>query len=130
MKQLFGLAAAGFMAMTAHTMAADVEAGQKVFRKCQACHAVGADAKNKVGPILNGVVGRGWGAVEGYKYSKNLIELADGRVWDEESLHIYLTKPKDLIPKGKMAFAGLRKEQDRINVIAYMAQFKEDGSTE
>lgn len=112
----------------------DLAAGEKVFKKCRACHAVGADAKNKVGPTLNGVVGRAWGAVEGFKYSKGrdgtLVQMAeaDGRVWDIASLDAYLKKPKDVIPKGRMAFAGLRKDDDRAAVIAYLASFAEDGS--
>ena len=107
----------------------DADKGKKIFNKCKACHAVGDGAKNKVGPTLNGVVDAPWGQVEGYKYSKALIEMGDGKVWDEETLTAYLTKPKDVIPKGKMAFAGLRKEADLQNVIAYLAQYNADGTT-
>ena len=103
----------------------DAAAGEKVFKKCQACHAVGADAKNKVGPMLNGVVGRAAGTVADFKYSDNLMELAQGgMVWDDATLTAYLTKPKDVIPKGKMSFAGLKKEEDIANVIAYLATFQ------
>jgi cytochrome c len=131
MQRLLIIAGTVLLAATAQANAeGDPAKGEKVFRKCAACHAVGADAKNKVGPQLNGIVGRAWGQVEGYKYSKNLIELGDGKVWDEETLDAYLTKPKDVIPKGKMAFAGLRKEEERADVIAYLAQYKEDGTTE
>ena len=130
MQRLLMIAGTALLALTVQASAeGDPAKGEKVFRKCQACHAVGVDAKNKVGPELNGIVGRDWGAVEDYKYSKNLIELSDGKVWDEETLDVYLTKPKDLIPKGKMAFAGLRKEDDRADVIAYLAQFNADGTT-
>jgi len=130
MQRLLIIAGTALLALTAQASAeGDAAKGEKVFRKCQACHAVGPDAKNKVGPQLNGVVGRDWGAVEGYKYSKALIEMGDGKVWDEATLDAYLTKPKDVIPKGKMAFAGLRKEQDRADVIAYLAQFNADGTT-
>ena len=115
--------------------AQDLAAGKKVFVKCRACHAVGAEAKNKIGPRLNGVVGRSWGAVEDFtKYSsgkddtlKAMVE-AEPRIWDVPTLSAYLRKPKDVIPKGSMAFAGLRKDDDIINVIAYIAQFDADGN--
>lgn len=130
MQRLLMIAGTFVLALTVQASAdGDPAKGERVFKKCAACHAVGPDAKNKVGPQLNGVVGRAWGAVEDYKYSANLLELADGKVWDDEALNIYLTKPKDLIPKGKMAFAGLKKEDDRADVIAYLAQFNEDGTT-
>ena len=128
MQRLLMIAGTALLALTVQASAeGDPAKGEKVFKKCAACHAVGPEAKNKVGPELNGIVGRAWGAVDGYKYSANLLELADGKVWDEETLDVYLTKPKDLIPKGKMAFAGLKKEDDRANVIAYLNQYNEDG---
>ena len=102
----------------------DAAAGEKVFNKCKACHAVGEDAKNKSGPMLNGIVGATAGAVEGFKYSKAIMAKAEeGLVWDEESLAAFLEKPRKYIPKTKMAFAGLKKEEDRANVIAYLAQY-------
>ena len=102
----------------------DAAAGEKVFNKCKACHAVGEDAKNKSGPMLNGIIGATAGAVEGFKYSKALMAKAEeGLVWDEESLAAFLEKPRSYIPKTKMAFAGLKKEEDRANVIAYLAQY-------
>ena len=98
----------------------DPAKGKKVFNKCKACHFVDQE-KNKVGPHLKNIVGRKAGVVEGYKYSKNLLELAEkGLTWDEETLAKYLRKPKGLIPKGKMAFAGLKKDEDIANVIAYL----------
>ncbi|PRY20250.1 cytochrome c [Aliiruegeria haliotis] len=103
----------------------DADAGKKVFNKCKACHAVGEKAKNKVGPMLNGIIGAPAGKVEGFKYSANLLELAEGGLtWDNETLAAYLTKPKDVIPKGKMSFAGLKKEEDIANVIAYLSTFE------
>ncbi|MEC9401664.1 MAG: cytochrome c family protein [Pseudomonadota bacterium] len=130
MQRLLMIAGTALLALTVQASAeGDPAKGEKVFKKCAACHAVGPEAKNKVGPELNGIVGRAWGAVDGYKYSANLLELADGKVWDEETLDVYLTKPKDLIPKGKMAFAGLKTEDDRANVIAYLNQYNEDGSS-
>ncbi len=131
MQRLLMIAGTALLALTVQASAdGDPAKGEKVFRKCKACHAVGEGAKNKVGPVLNGVVGRDWGSIEDYKYSNSLLELADGKVWDVETLDLYLTKPKDLIPKGKMSFAGLRKEEDRENVIAYLSQFNADGMTE
>jgi cytochrome c len=95
----------------------DAAAGEKVFKKCKACHTL-VEGKKKVGPSLFGVIGRAAGAVEGYKYSKAL--LAAGLTWDDETLAKYLTKPKALVPKTKMSFAGLKKEGDIANVIAYI----------
>lgn len=132
MKRMILTALAVVAAGMAHAQDFDLEAGAKVFKKCQACHAVGPDAKNKVGPVLNGVVGRPWGAIDGFKYSEGkdgtLMQLADGKVWDVETLTAYLTKPKDVIPKGKMAFAGLKKPEDITNVIAYLASHDADGN--
>lgn len=95
----------------------DAVAGKKVFKKCKACHSL-EEGKKKVGPSLFGVTGSAAGAVEGYKYSKAM--LASGLTWDDETLAKYLTKPKALIPKTKMSFAGLKKEDDIANVIAYL----------
>ena len=107
----------------------DAEAGEKVFRKCAACHAVGEDAKNKVGPHLNVVVGRMAGAVEDFDYSDALQEKAgEGLVWMPEELDAFLAKPRDYLPGTKMSFAGIRKEDQRADVIAYLAQYQEDGT--
>lgn len=101
-----------------------IEAGQKVFKKCAACHKVGDDAKNATGPMLNGIVGRAMGTVDGYKYSTDMAKAgADGMVWDDANLHAFLEKPKSLIAKTKMSFAGLKKPEDRDAVIAYLATF-------
>lgn len=82
---------------------------------------VGEDATNRVGPILNGVVDRHLAAVEGYKYSPAMIEAgASGMVWDDQSLHEYLTKPGAFIKGTKMTFAGLKKAEDIDAVIAYL----------
>ena len=109
----------------------DPEAGAKVFNKCRACHMVGEDAKNRVGPTLNGIVGMEWGTVDGFKYSSSLTEIAaaEGKRWDLATLSAYLEKPRDVIPKGRMAFAGLRKAEERADVIAYLATFGPDGAT-
>lgn len=100
----------------------DIEAGKKVFKKCKACHNVDKE-KNKVGPHLVGVIDRAAAMVEGYKYSKAMKAKAEeGLMWTEENLDSYLLKPKDFVPKTKMAFPGLKKETDRQDVIAYMKE--------
>jgi cytochrome c len=101
--------------------AQDAAAGEKVFKKCMACHAVGEGAANKVGPELNGIVGRTAGTVEGFSYSQGMKDAgASGLVWTEENLSKYLENPKGTIPGNKMAFAGLKKEDERANVIAFL----------
>lgn len=105
----------------------DPAAGEKVFRKCKACHQVGAEAANRVGPVLNGIVDRAIGSVEDFAYSAALSDLnAEGKVWTVADLEAFLTKPKDYAKGTKMAFAGLRKEDERQNVIAYLATFGAD----
>jgi cytochrome c len=129
MRTILAAAIAGVVLTAGSAYAGDPESGAKVFNKCKACHMVGENAKNRVGPPLNGVVGRAFGTVEGFKYSPSLRELADaGRVWDEETLDAYLKNPKDIVPKGRMAFAGLKKSEDRDDVIAYLKQFNPDGT--
>lgn len=101
-------------------------AGEKVFKKCKACHAVGAGAKNKVGPHLNGIIGREFGSLEGFKYSKVFVAAqGEGRVWDDASLAEFLAKPKSYMKGTKMAFAGLKKEADLAAITAYLKSFEE-----
>ncbi len=98
-----------------------VAAGETVFKKCKACHQVGADAKNKVGPVLNGLIGRSIASVDGFKYSPAMKAKADeGFVWTEETVAAYLKDPKGYIPKNKMSFAGLKKDEDIAAVITYI----------
>ncbi len=98
----------------------DALAGEKVFKKCMACHAV-TDTTNKVGPHLVGVVGRKAAAVEGYTYSDSMKEFAaTGAVWDEMALDAYLENPKSTVLKTKMAFAGLKKGDEREDLIAFL----------
>ena len=107
----------------------DVAKGETAFKKCMACHAIGPDAKVKVGPPLNGIVGAKWAHFEGYAYSQDIKDGASaGKVWDEANLDAYIANPKALAPKGKMAFAGIKNEQERTDLIAFLAQFKPDGS--
>lgn len=104
----------------------DAEKGEKVFKKCKACHDVGEGAKNKVGPELNDVMGRTAGTVPDFSYSDAMVEAgAGGLVWNEETLEEYLKNPKDFIPGNKMSFAGLRKDDEIDNVIAYLETFNQ-----
>ena len=95
-----------------------VDHGQKVFKKCSACHSIKKGGRNNIGPALYGVLGRNMGAVENYKYSKALI--AFGKDWTFEEMNNFLIKPTSYIKGTKMAFAGLKKEKDRASVILYM----------
>ena len=98
----------------------DITAGEKVFKKCAACHSIVKGGKNNIGPALYNVVGRKVGAVEDYKYSKALSGYE--KKWTFEELNGYLIKPAKWIKGTKMAFAGLRKENDRASVILYLNQ--------
>ncbi|NOR32811.1 MAG: c-type cytochrome [Sulfitobacter sp.] len=101
-----------------------IEDGEKVFRKCKACHQVGDDAKNRSGPILNGVIGAAAGHIDGFKYSKALTTQAEeGLVWTDETLAEFLAGPKKYIKGTKMGFAGLKKDSDIEAVIAYLSTF-------
>ena len=98
----------------------DIATGEKVFKKCAACHSIVKGGKNNIGPALYNVVGRQIGSVSDYKYSKALSEY--GKEWSFEELNGYLIKPAKWIKGTKMAFAGLRKEKDRASVIMYLNQ--------
>ncbi|WP_354002035.1 c-type cytochrome [Pseudotabrizicola alkalilacus] len=107
------------------TAAADpalIAAGATVFKKCSSCHKVGEGAKNAVGPTLNGIVGHDAGTVEGFKYSNPLLAMAEaGLVWDEANLNAFLENPRSFMKGTRMAFAGLKSEDERSAVIAYLA---------
>ena len=98
----------------------DVASGEKIFKKCAACHSIVKGGKNNIGPALYNVVGRQVGSISDYKYSKALSEY--GKEWNFEELNGYLIKPAKWIKGTKMAFAGLRKEKDRASVIKYLNQ--------
>jgi cytochrome c len=113
------VAAAGLLTAISGAALADgdAEAGKKVFNKCKICHTLEAGV-NKVGPSLAGIVGRPAGAVEGFKYSEAMT--GSGLTWDAATIDQYLADPKGFVPGNKMAFVGLKKEEDRANVIAYL----------
>ena len=101
--------------------AGDAAAGAKVFNNCKVCHQIGDNAKNMIGPVLTGVVGRKAGTYPGYAYSD--ANKNSGLTWDEATLEEYLRNPRAKVPGTKMTFPGLPKEEDRRNVIAYLKTF-------
>lgn len=110
----------------APSRAQDAAAGQKEFLVCKACHQIGPGAKIAVGPVLNGVIGRKAGTYPGFQYSE--ANRDSGLVWTPEQLDKYLINPQAVVPRTKMIFPGLKDEQKRKNVIAYLEQFNEDGT--
>jgi cytochrome c len=96
----------------------DLAHGEKVFKKCSACHQIASGGKNMIGPNLWGVIGRTAGSVSDYKYSKAMV--AYGKEWTYKEMNSYLIKPQAYVKGTKMAFAGLRKEKDRASVILFM----------
>ena len=114
-----GLAMAFLIGMSGAAMAAgDADKGAKVFKKCKACHTLKEGGKNKVGPNLFGIFGRQAGTLEGYKFSKAM--KGSDVVWDEATLDQFITKPQKFIKKTKMGFRGLKKENQRADLIAYL----------
>ena len=101
----------------------DITHGEKVFKKCSACHSINAGGGNKIGPALYNVVGRKIAAVEDYKYSKALVDYKKN--WSFEELNGFLIKPQKWIKGTKMAYAGLRKEKDRASVILYLNKYSD-----
>ena len=99
--------------------AGDSAAGEKVFRKCMACHAV-EEGQNRVGPHLHGVVGRDVAAVEDFTYSDAIVAWGEGKTWDPELLDSFLEDPRGVVEGTKMIFAGLKDAEDRADVIAYL----------
>jgi cytochrome c len=119
------LAALALLATTASGWCQNVEAGERSFKKCTACHDVGPDAQNKVGPVLNGLEGRKAGTVADYSYSD--ANKNSGLTWDEATFKEYILDPKAKIPKTKMIFAGIKNEKERNDLWAYLKQFDASG---
>ena len=106
--------------ITAIMALGDAVSGEKIFKKCAACHSINKGGKNKIGPALYNVVGRAVGGVNDYKYSKTLTSY--NKEWTFEELNGFLTKPSSYLKGTKMSYAGLRKEKDRASVIKYLNQ--------
>lgn len=111
------------LGMPAH--AQDAAAGEKVYVQCRACHQIGENAKNGVGPVLNGLFGRTAGTIEGYNYSE--ANKKSGIVWDEKVFAEYIQNPRAKIPGTKMIYAGLKDEKRIQDLIAFLKQFDKDG---
>lgn len=124
---LIGFSLCAFISTAA---AEDTEAGKAVFQQCAGCHMLGPDAQNRFGPQLNGLMERGAGTETAYEYSVAFKTTMDAGLTWPESLDAYLTAPMTVMPGTKMVFPGVASAEDRANVIAYIAMYKEDGSTE
>lgn len=123
-KQVFGIALALTLPAQIALAEGDAAKGERVFKKCQACHAVGEGAENKTGPVLNGLMGRTAGVLEGYDFSPAMKAFGEGgKTWTVEELDAFLANPRKHLEGTKMSFAGLRKEQERADVIAYLGTF-------
>jgi cytochrome c len=120
------VAAAALAASISAAAAQDLAAGEQSFKKCLPCHAVGEGAKNKVGPVLNGLEGRHSGSIPDYNYTD--ANKNSGITWSEETFKEYITDPRAKIPGTKMVFAGIKSENERTNLWAYLKQFNADGT--
>jgi cytochrome c len=114
------------LALTSSTKAQDVAAGEQSFKKCLPCHAVGEGAKNKVGPVLNGLDGRHSGTIPDYGYSD--ANKNSGITWDEAAFKDYIKDPRAKIPNTKMIFPGIKNEKEAGDLWAYLKQFGPDGN--
>ena len=114
------------LATASGALAQDAAAGKSSFNKCLACHAIGDGAKNKVGPVLNGLDGRKSGTVEGYNYSD--ANKNSGITWGKDVFLEYIKDPKGKIPGTKMVFAGIKNEKERADLWAYLKQFDAPGN--
>ncbi len=129
MKRLatYPIFAAALLAVPGIAAAQDSAAGKTSFAKCQVCHAVGAGAKNKLGPELNGLAGRKAGTAAGYQYSPAMKNA--GFAWDQTSFAAFIANPRGKIPGNKMVFAGIKDETEIANLWAYLSHFNVDGSS-
>jgi len=122
---LIALIAVTSLVSASAARAQDVAAGEASFKKCLACHSIGEGAKNKVGPVLNGLDGRHSGSVEGYSYSD--ANKNSGITWTKDQFLEYIKDPKAKIPGTKMAFAGIKNEKEAGDLWAYISSFDKDG---
>jgi cytochrome c len=113
------------MTVASGAQAQDAAAGEKVFAVCKACHQIGETAKNAVGPVLNGFIGRPAGTYPGYSYSD--ANKNSGLTWDEATFRDYIKDPRAKIPGTKMIYPGLKDEQRTSDLLAYLKQFDADG---
>jgi cytochrome c len=113
------------LAATSAARAQDAAAGENSFKKCTPCHSIGEGAKNKVGPLLNGIDGRHSGTAEGYSYSD--ANKNSGITWNKDQFLEYIKDPKAKIPGTKMAFAGIKNEKEANDLWAYLSSFDKDG---
>jgi cytochrome c len=122
----FYLAAALVLAGPTLAQAQDAAAGEKVFGQCRACHQIGPTAKNAVGPVQNGLIGRQAGTVPGYNYSP--ANKNSGLTWDEATFREYIRAPQAKIPGTKMVYPGLKNEQQITDLIAFLKTFDANGN--
>ncbi|WP_245990215.1 c-type cytochrome [Litoreibacter meonggei] len=107
----------------------DAEAGEKVFSQCKGCHQLGAGAKDRIGPHLNGIFGRRAAAHEGFRYSKSMQRAGnDGLTWTAKTLDAYIENPRALVSKTRMSFRGMKDATDRANLLAYLRNFSDNPS--
>lgn len=119
------VASAVIVASVGSASAQDLAAGENSFKKCLPCHSVGEEAKNKVGPVLNGLDGRKSGTIEGYNYTE--ANKNSGIIWSEETFSEYIKDPRAKIPGTKMVFAGIKNENEIKSLWAYLKQFDAAG---
>jgi cytochrome c len=123
--KVLAVAGAVIVASASGALAQDLAAGENSFKKCLPCHSVGADAKNKVGPVLNGLEGRKSGTIEGYNYTD--ANKNSGITWDEAVFREYIKDPRAKIPGTKMVFAGIKNDNEVSSLWAYLKQFDAKG---
>jgi cytochrome c len=118
--------AAAVILVSGDAFAQDLAAGENSFKKCLPCHSVGAEAKNKVGPVLNGLDGRKSGTIDGYNYTD--ANKNSGITWSEEMFREYIRDPRAKIPGTKMVFAGIKNDNEITSLWAYLKQFDAKGA--
>ena len=124
--RLWVIAGAVVLASASGATAQDLAAGENSFKKCLPCHSIGADAKNKVGPLLNGLEGRKSGSIEGYNYTE--ANKNSGITWDDATFREYIQDPRAKIKGTKMVFAGIKNETEIANLWAYLKQYDASGN--